>query len=30
MVEELTVEELKTMLETDTTNVKALIFYSQT
>ena len=30
MVEELTVKELKTMLETDTTNVKALIFYSQT
>lgn len=30
MVEELTLEELKTMLESDTTNVKALIFYSQT
>ena len=29
MVEELTVEELKTMLETDTANVKELIFYSQ-
>ena len=29
MVEELTVEELKTMLETDTVNVKELIFYSQ-
>lgn len=28
--EELTLEELKIMLETDTTNVKALIFYSQT
>ena len=30
MAEELTLEELKTMLETDTANVKALIFYSQT
>ena len=29
MVEELTVEELKTMIETDTANVKELIFYSQ-
>ena len=29
MAEELTLEELKTMLETDTANVKALIFYSQ-
>ncbi|MBR4301294.1 MAG: hypothetical protein IKT84_05195 [Bacteroidales bacterium] len=29
MVEELTMEELKTMLETDTANVKELIFYSQ-
>ena len=29
MVEELTMEELKTMIETDTANVKELIFYSQ-
>ena len=29
MAEELTLEELKTMLETDTVNVKELIFYSQ-